>query len=450
MGQDHFVSLSRRGSLANAKRQKKVSVSVMEELQRVLGTEVDLESAMEDSPHLPYDFDHTTALMCNSPSFKMDPVLATPPTTQDVGVVHIVSSDANARRCPPSLPLPPPPPPASRTPAAASKRHAISIQLPPKSRAPRSRSCTVTSVPGEDSRSPTSATTNHDSIIRRARTHAKTPSMSGSKASRDRAGSCSSRPTTAKSFDGDLRITAEQQRIQLERVTQELKLTRASHESERRVLSQRIEQLEREARQKDRENAELWQLFQRATTDLNEHSPLTDFASHFREDTAKSTASQYSVESMIVGVQREFNNFLSTTPCFAQGDRRVSVIGVPDEHRPPLREVTDARRQSSPVILGGHFPPLSEVLNATDPLAALVEFEDLVAASASLPSLASSSTVSLGLSSIAESPVLPVVSQLMPTRKASVRALKVRPVMMVDPDEGEDLPPSWGVDANDF
>jgi hypothetical protein len=58
--------------------------------------------------------------------------------------------------------------------------------------------------------------------------------------------------------------------------------------------------------------------------------------------------------------------------------------------------------------------------------------------------------VSLGLSSIAESPVLPAVSQPMPTRKASIRALKVRPVMMVNPDEGEDLPPSWGMDVNDF
>jgi hypothetical protein len=82
MAQDPFVALPRRGSLASAKRQKRLSVSVMEELQRVLGTEVDLESAMEDSPHLPYDIDQTTPSLCGSPGFKMDSVLVTPPMSQ--------------------------------------------------------------------------------------------------------------------------------------------------------------------------------------------------------------------------------------------------------------------------------------------------------------------------------------------------------------------------------
>jgi hypothetical protein len=82
MAQDPFVALPRRRSLANAKRQKRFSVSVMEELQHVLGTEVDLESAMEDSPHLPYDVNQTTPSLCGSPGFEMDSILVTPPMSR--------------------------------------------------------------------------------------------------------------------------------------------------------------------------------------------------------------------------------------------------------------------------------------------------------------------------------------------------------------------------------
>jgi hypothetical protein len=81
------------------KRRKRLSASVVAELQRALGTDLALSDA--DSPHLPY---------AESPA---------PP--------HAEAPGPPPARCLPRIPLPPPP--------HASKRHAVSLQLPPAARA---------------------------------------------------------------------------------------------------------------------------------------------------------------------------------------------------------------------------------------------------------------------------------------------------------------------------
>jgi hypothetical protein len=396
-----------------AQRRKRLSASVVAELQRVLGTDVELESASDGelgSPHLAYELAMPILLVpenitsgCSVPS--------------SMGAARRISErpdDSTGTlprqvRAPPTIPLPPPPAHARNSP---TKRHAVSIQLPAKTPQARARSSTVTSLSSEDRPAAPGARprlpNRKVSITIPSARHAPAPDAE--------------RPGPAP----QLRAALEHQRTQLDAVTRELRAARAAHAAERVALLARIDALERDARRRERERALA--------------APATALAAHLRADSA---SSQYSVES-VVAVASELAGFLHTSPppLF-----RRSVLGVPDEHATPdLHAPASARRKSSPVILCSPFPPLSDVLGALDPLAALIAADGLgPLASASLPSLSSSSTVSSMLSSIAESPVLPDHPPL--ARKAPPVGFRSmmssgKPVIVED---GKDLPSEWAV-----
>lgn len=411
------------GADSVSKRRKRLSVSAVEELKRVLGTDVELESIEggHTSPHLAYDL-ATPILPLLEESFS---VHSKPSSFASVRRSIGRSGEGavmppSRARCPPTIPLPPPP---SHAQNSASKRHAVSIQLPSKT-LNRTRSSTATSLPSEDCSLGKAAT-----LVQRPRLPNRKVSITFPSNRPSHEGEPGLRPSSARP-EAQLRVALDHQRVQLDAVTRELKAVRAAHAEERAVLLARIDTLEREVRRRERVAAAP------AMT-------LGAFATHLRAGSAGTIGSQYSIES-VVAVASELAGFLHAQPPTPAMYRR-SVLGIPDEQSPDLRvhDHPSDRRKSSPVILCTHFPPLNDVLGAVDPLAALIA-ADGIGPSASLPSLSSSSTVCSMLSSIEESPNLPDHPPVLVQKPPPVgfRSM-ISQGKLVVVEDGENLPDEW-------